>query len=150
MAKKIIILLIINVLCNTINTFSQQESNPSDQIIGKWMSAANDLKVEVYKENGIYRAKVIWFACLPNVSMNQFYDTENPNPALRSRPWLGLQILDGLQYYNGLEWNKGKVYDPNTGHTFSSVCRLESQNTLKVRGYWLYEWIGKNLIFYRV
>ncbi len=129
--------------------FKVNSQNNSDQIIGKWMSAENDLKVEVYKENGQYRAKVIWFVCEAGHSMSEFHDTENPTPSLRSRPWLGLQVLSNLHYNGGVEWNNGYIYDPNSGHTFSSVCRLKDYNTLTVRGFWMYEWIGKNLTFRR-
>ena len=62
------------VICLFTNTaFSQNEAN---QICGKWMSSENDLKVEVYQQNGQYRAKVTWFACLPGEEMKNFYDTK--------------------------------------------------------------------------
>jgi uncharacterized protein (DUF2147 family) len=124
--------------------------NDADKILGKWLNAANDMKVEVYKNNGRYEAKVIWFLCDAGFTMANFYDKKNPNTILRSRPWLGMNVLEGLQFRKRDEWNNGKIYDPNSGHTYSSICHLESDNTLKVRGYWLYEWMGKSLTFYRV
>ena len=135
------------LICLFTNTaFSQNDAN---QICGKWMSSENDLKVEVYQQNGQYKAKVIWFACLPGEEMKNFYDTENPTVSLRTRPWLGLQVLQNLQFKGNGEWGDGQIYDPNTGHTFSSVCRLEGKNALDVRGYWMYQWIGKSMKFYR-
>ena len=113
------------------------------------MSSENDLKVEVYQQNGQYKAKVIWFSCLPGEEMKNFYDTENPTVSLRTRPWLGLQVLQNLQFKGNGEWGDGQIYDPNTGHTFSSVCRLQGNNSLDVRGYWMYQWIGKSMKFYR-
>ncbi|MEY4903137.1 MAG: hypothetical protein RLZZ292_952, partial [Bacteroidota bacterium] len=86
------------------------QNNNSDQILGKWMSAENDLKVEVFKQNGQYRAKVIWFACEHGIPMKNFYDSNNPDASLRSRPWLGLQVLDGLHYNGSTEWNNGSIY----------------------------------------
>ncbi len=124
--------------------------NDTDKILGKWINAANDMKVEVYKNNERYEAKVIWFLCDPGYIMSDFHDKKNPNKALCSRPWLGMNVLEGLQFKKKNEWNNGKIYDPNSGHTYSSVCHLEGDNTLKVRGYWLYEWMGKSLTFYRV
>ena len=82
--------------------------------------------------------------------MTDFCDKKNPNQSLRRRPWLGMNVLEGLQFKKKNEWNNGKIYDPNSGHTYSSVCHLEGDNTLKVRGYWLYEWMSKSLTFYRV
>ncbi len=132
-----------------LNLFSQNPA-PQDAILGKWMNAENDLSVEVYKQNGQFRAKVIWFACVEGKKMSDFYDKKNPNTALRNRPWLGLEVLNNLQYKGGTEWNNGQIYDPNTGYTLRSVCRLENANKLTVRGYWMYEWIGKNLSFNRL
>jgi uncharacterized protein (DUF2147 family) len=140
MKKNIIIVFV------SITTFLQAQ-NGSDAILGKWMNVNKDLEVEVYKYNGQYHAKVIWFGCINGSKMSDFYDDKNPNPTLRTRPWLGLEVLNALNYNGGTEWNNGKIYDPNSGYTFSSVCRLENSNKLKVRGYWLYEWIGKSLTF---
>jgi uncharacterized protein (DUF2147 family) len=142
--KKIFLILVSVVIFAKANA-----QNNADQILGKWMSAENDLKVEVFKENGQFRAKVIWFACLAGHTMSEFYDTENPNAALRNRPWLGLQVLNNLSFDGKTEWKNGSIYDPNSGHTFSSVCRLKNANTLTVRGFWMYEWIGKNMTFYK-
>jgi uncharacterized protein (DUF2147 family) len=141
------ILIITLSFFSFFNLFAQ---NNSEQILGQWMSAENDIKVEVFKQDGAYRAKVIWFSCDSAHKMSDFYDTENPNTALRSRPWLGLQVLNNLHYNGGTEWNNGNIYDPNSGHTFSSVCRMKDDNTLTVRGFWMYEWIGKNMTFRRV
>jgi uncharacterized protein (DUF2147 family) len=138
--------LYFNLMIGLSNIYTQNEG---DKIIGTWMNAANDMKVEVYKTNGIYQAKVVWFGCDPGFTMTDFYDKKNPNPALRTRPWLGMNVLEGLRFKQRNEWGNGKIYDPNSGHTYDSVCHLTNENTLKVRGYWLYEWMGKSLVFYR-
>jgi uncharacterized protein (DUF2147 family) len=137
------------ILLGLLFFFKSHSQNKGDDILGKWMSSANDLKVEVYKENGQYRAKVVWFACKNGHTMSDFYDTKNPNVSLRTRPWLGLQVLDHLDYNGGIEWNNGSVYEPKSGRTFSATCYLHSYNTLTVRGFWMYEWFGKNLMFRR-
>jgi uncharacterized protein (DUF2147 family) len=143
--KSIVTLYFVTVCIS--NTYAQNEN---DKILGKWMSAAKDMTVEVYKSNGCYQAKVIWFVCDDGYVMSDFKDKKNPNVALRSRPWLGMNVLENLVFLHKNEWGKGKIYDPNSGNTFSSVCHLEGDKILKVRGYWLYEWMGKNLTFHRV
>jgi uncharacterized protein (DUF2147 family) len=144
--KKILIIVLFLSILNHLQGQSKQE----EAILGKWMNAEKDLKVEVYKQNGQYRAKVIWFDCIKGTTMTDYFDKKNPDKALRTRPWLGLEVLNALNYNGGTEWNNGNIYDPNSGYTFRSVCRLTNPNTLKVRGYWMYEWIGKSLIFNRV
>lgn len=123
----------------------------SERIVGKWMSENKDIAVEVYKVNDRFAAKVIWFVCDPKTpDMESFKDTENPDPKLRSRPWLGMVVVSDLKFNGDDEWNDGNIYDPNTGRTYRSVVRLNSAQELIVRGYWGIELFGKNLKFKKI
>lgn len=142
------ILLLLSALL-----FTAGENDPkSDQILGRWISAEKDLAVEVYKADDRYLAKVVWFDCSkPNTPpMAQHFDTENPNPKLRSRPWLGMVVLNNLGFNGKDEWNGGTVYDPNSGRTYRTVVRMASPNAIIVRGFWGIEFLGKNMRFNRV
>ena len=127
-------------------------TSPSDAILGDWMSVENNLKVHVFKENGQFKATIAWFdengyKC----KMNECTDEMNPDPALRSRKILGLQVLSGLEY-DATEnmWINGEIYDSNSGDTYDSVVKMPEKDKLYVRGYYLFEWLGKTLEFYRV
>jgi uncharacterized protein (DUF2147 family) len=133
-----------------IGLIAKAQDNPESAILGKWMNAEKDLAVEIYKHKEEFRAKVIWFECFDGSKMSDYTDKKNPNAALRSRSWVGMEVLNGLNFKGINTWHNGHIYDPNTGNTFRSVCRLENNNVLKVRGYWMYEWIGKNLVFIRM
>jgi uncharacterized protein (DUF2147 family) len=61
-------------------------------------------------------------------------DEANPNPALRNRPILGLQILRDFKPTGPGRWGGGKIYDPNTGRTYDSKLSLSSGGVLKVEG----------------
>jgi uncharacterized protein (DUF2147 family) len=124
---------------------------PSDRILGTWQSIAGDLRVTITEHDGQYAGRLVWFRCLPgDKPMEAHFDTENPSPALRNRPWLGLPIVQMLRYQGTNEWGGGTVYDPNTGRTYSAVVRLTGEEQLTVRGYWKVQWLGKNLAFRRV
>jgi len=60
-------------------------------------------------------------------------DVHNPNPALRNRPLIGLQILSGFKD-DGDRWSGGQIYDPDSGKTYYSVVKLNSDGSLKVSG----------------
>ncbi len=124
----------------------------SDQIVGRWMSEQKDLAVEVYKVKDHYAGKVVWFDCSKpgTPPMAQHFDTENPNPKLRSRPWLGMNVLNDLKFNGTDEWNSGTVYDPNSGRTYRTVVRMASSKSIVVRGYWGIELLGKNMRFNKV
>ena len=129
-----------------------QQTASADQLLGKWIAEDKNLEVEVFKKNGQYAARVVWFdTTKPGTpQMSEQLDTENPNPKLRSRPWLGLVVVNDLTYDNkAKEWGGGNIYDPNSGHTFRSVARLIGPGSLVVRGYWGVEFFGKSLNFSR-
>lgn len=59
-------------------------------------------------------------------------DAKNPDPALRTRSVVGVQILSAPQV-DGAGFN-GTLYNPNDGKTYSGSLKLTSANTLEVAG----------------
>jgi uncharacterized protein (DUF2147 family) len=59
-------------------------------------------------------------------------DRENPDPALRRRPLIGLKILIGMKPAGDGKW-KGAIYNPDDGKTYSSTVKLDG-DTMKVQG----------------
>lgn len=59
-------------------------------------------------------------------------DINNPDPALRSRPLVGLTLLSGFQDAGSI-W-KGTIYDPESGKSYSSRVSRNADGTLKVQG----------------
>lgn len=127
-------------------------SAKSDQIVGKWMSDRKDLLVEVFKTNHQYAARIVWFECrgMPMPKLDQYFDTLNPNPKLRARPWVGMEVVSRLTFDGQDEWRGGILYDPNSGKTYRSFVRLNSPRELKIRGYWGIELLGRDMIFKKV
>lgn len=128
-------------------------THPND-VLGTWMSVDNSVKVKVYKVNNQFRARIIWFNHLLSESKKPMHlssDIHNPNPNLRNRKILGMEILDGLRYdVQKKEWVDGKIYDASSGRYWNSSAKLLQNGTLKVRGFWKAEWIGKSISFRKV
>lgn len=61
------------------------------------------------------------------------YDTENPNPDLRTRALIGMPFLTGFKR-RGHKWVYGEIYDPETGKTYASKMRLKPDGTLSIKG----------------
>jgi uncharacterized protein (DUF2147 family) len=61
-------------------------------------------------------------------------DTANPDPALRSRPVVGLALLYGFHRDAPGRWVGGKIYDPDSGKTFDSTLTLQPSGALSVAG----------------
>ncbi|WP_245841858.1 DUF2147 domain-containing protein [Sphingomonas lenta] len=59
-------------------------------------------------------------------------DRNNPDPALRRRPVLGLAVLTGFTD-QGKDW-RGRIYDPRSGKSYKSILSRNPDGTLKVQG----------------
>lgn len=72
-------------------------------------------------------------------------DVHNPDPALRGRPVLGLELLSGYTF-TGKRW-EGKIYDPESGNTYSSRMHVDKQGNLAMRGYVGVPMLGRTATF---
>lgn len=123
----------------------------SDDILGKWLSFKEDRHngtIEIYRtEKGTYEGKVIWSET-PGRK-----DTLNPDPSLRDKPIVGLVILHNFKYEGENDWSGGRIYDPNNGKDYKSYMELEDdgkdKNTLRLRGYIGFSFIGRTAIWKR-
>ena len=61
-------------------------------------------------------------------------DVNNDDPALRSRPIVGLPLLQGFVPDGPDAWAGGTIYDPEGGKTYRSKLRLKGADTLEVDG----------------
>ena len=59
-------------------------------------------------------------------------DIKNPDPALRSKPLVGLDLLSGFVDAGDI-W-KGTIYDPESGKSYTSKVARNGDGTLKVQG----------------
>jgi len=72
-------------------------------------------------------------------------DDENPDPALRARPVVGISMFSEYDYKDRL-W-QGKIYDPETGNTYNSRMEVDKDGRLKIRGYIGLPLFGRTAIF---
>jgi uncharacterized protein (DUF2147 family) len=59
-------------------------------------------------------------------------DSNNPDPALRSRPMVGVSILSAFADA-GSDW-RGRIYNPEDGKSYKSIVTRERDGSLKVKG----------------
>lgn len=78
-------------------------------------------------------------------------DDKNPDPSLRNRPLLGINILSGFRSENRemTKWTGGTVYDPNNGKTYSSTIEADG-DSLKIRGFVGLPLFGRTVVWKRV
>ena len=131
----LVLLLTIAVLCATAWA-------DNDDILGTWFNQDKDAKIEIFKCGNDYCGKIVWLKN-PTYSADSKegtpgtpkLDTKNPDAAKRKTPLLDLQIVQRLQFSGDNQWKNGKIYDPDSGNTYSGEMRLDGADTLKLRGY---------------
>ncbi len=124
-----------------------------DDILGKWMAVDKSVSVNVYREGNSYQAKILWFdkSRGSGKPIHASIDSHNPNPELRHRKVIGMEILSNLTFNPEKQrWEHGKIYDASSGRTWDANVEVKDGNHLCVRGFWKWTWIGKSLCFTRI
>ena len=137
----------------TICSFKNSVNNNADAITGKWMSAEDNLEVEVFKTGSEYKARVVWFDDSDDKSkpMNVRCDIKNPHETLRTRKIIGMEVMHGLVYNAGDdEWHDGRIYDSRSGKDWNAKAWINKEGILKVRGYWHFSIFGQTMSLKRV
>ena len=115
----------------------------ADAITGIWWNAEKTAKIQVYEQNGKYFGKIVHLEKPNDEKGKPKTDVKNPNEKLRTRPRLGLVILQNLEYDKGGEYEDGEIYDPESGKTYSANAKLVGKDKLDLRGYIGFSLIGR-------
>ncbi len=97
---------------------------------GRWLTPAKDSIIEVAPCGAKMCGRVA--KILRPDANGATTDTKNPNPALRTRPILGMPILSDFTDA-GNQWS-GTIYDPRNGKSYRSNVARNADGTLKVQG----------------
>lgn len=131
-------------------------ASANDGILGKWVTKEGKSHITISKCAAGLCGKVTWLK-EPNYPADDDkgmagqpkIDRENPAPPLRSKPILGLQLLNGFKTNNGNVWEDGTIYDPENGKTYKCKMTLADAKTLNVRGFIGFSWIGRTTVWTR-
>jgi len=129
----------------------------NDAILGTWITEGGKSNVELYKCGNAVCGKIVWLKD-PNYGAGDSQvkdgkvkagdpkvDTENPDPAMRTKPIVGLVFLKNFTYDTGdEEFVNGEIYDPESGKLYVGELKLEGPNKLKLNGHLkISKWLGK-------
>lgn len=146
--KLIVLLLGLLFVIPSKAVFSQIKS---DDVLGFWLNAEKDAQVEITKKGDKYFGKIVWLKDpIDSKTGEAKTDTKNPDPAKRSRPTMGLGLLNNFTFSGKDEWGGGEIYDPKSGKTYSSYMKLGNHDLLKIRGYIGVSLIGRTTEWTRV
>lgn len=94
--------------------------------------------------------RVTWLRSPFDENGCELRDRYNPDPALRERPVVGVEILSGLEPAGDHVWTGGTIHDPASGNTYHCTLSLEGENRLRLRGYVGVPLFGRTTTWIRV
>ncbi|MBN8669229.1 MAG: DUF2147 domain-containing protein [Chitinophagales bacterium] len=125
-----------------------QSTYKGDDIIGVWLSEKRDGKIEIYRSGNKYDGRLIWGKAMFEADgITSKKDVKNGEEKLRTRNLKNLVILTNFTFEDGA-WEGGKIYDPESGKTYSCNIRMKG-NVLLIRGYIGLSMFGKTTIWSR-
>ena len=104
-------------------------------ITGRWLVEKKDAIVVIEPRGDGLAGRVDWAKDRDGIKGDERLDAKNPDPALRARKVLGLDILSGLPAAPDAEgWHRhGRIYNPKTGKSYPVKVRRESADRLRLR-----------------
>ena len=120
-----------------------------DAILGKWINSTAEAHIDISKRNDKYYGKLVWIKDPKGTEGTVKTDLKNPDPNLRKRTILGLEILKDFVFDDG-KWTDGSIYDPKSGKTYSCTLTLKDNGELSMRGYIGISLIGRSETWKRV
>lgn len=141
----------VTILLTATTAFGAGPGN----VLGLWKTDGGDSQLELFRCGEKICGKIVWLKVPKYIDSRDGpvgmikVDRKNPNPALRNRPILGLQVMKGLTAKGDNRWEKGTCYDPETGKSYKCKMRLASPARLELRGYIGISLIGRNFVLTR-
>lgn len=113
-----------------------------------WLVKEKTSKIQIYKAtDGKYYGKIIWLLH-PNENGKPKVDKNNPDPAHRNDPMLGLVLLKHFVKKSDKKYDEGAIYDPRNGKIYSCNISFEGDK-LEVRGYVGFSLLGQTTTWTR-
>jgi uncharacterized protein (DUF2147 family) len=94
--------------------------------VGDWLVKEGYAHIRIDNCNGKLWGIVAW-------EKAPGFDNENPDPAKKGRPILGMPILLAMAPTEPNKW-EGEIYNSNNGKTYSANVSLLNEDTLKLQG----------------
>lgn len=102
--------------------------------VGLWLTQAGDARVQVSHCGSKLCGKVVWLKDpIDPATGKAQVDDKNRDPALRSRPIMGLQLFINMTQTAANAWS-GRIYNADDGQSYDSTITIAGPSRLDVRG----------------
>ena len=103
---------------------------------GTWVTQGGDSKVRIVPCGGGFCGTIVWLN-------EDRKDSNNPDPSLRGRSLVGVQLIFNMQ--GSGDSYSGKLYNPRDGKSYSGNLLELGPGAIRVEGCWLGVCGGENL-----
>lgn len=118
--------------------------------VGVWNAEGGAARVAIEPCGDELCGRVVWLRSPFDDDGCELRDRHNPDPTLRRREVIGVEILRGLTPRSDGSWRDGRLYDPTSGNTYTCHLTLEGDDRLRLRGYVGIPLIGRTTTWIRV
>jgi len=118
--------------------------------VGLWYAEGGAAQVAIEACGNELCGRVVWLRSPLDEDGCDLRDRHNPDPTLRSRRVMGLEVLQGLKPRPKGSWVSGSIYDPATGNTYTCHLVLDGDDRLRLRGYVGIPLLGRTTTWTRV
>jgi len=134
--------IITTLIFAFVGLFAFSQTNAD--IVGEWYNAEKDAVITLFEENETVSGKITWMKFPNDDNGNPKTDPLNPDEKLKSRARMGMVMMSGFAYDEDSIWDEGELYDPKKGKAYSGMMTLKDANTLDLRGYIGFSFIGRS------
>lgn len=117
------IMLAVGALAFSAAVYAQT----AEDAVGVWLNPENGSHTEFYKCGDGVCGKIV------RVTDGQKTDDKNPDPAKKSRPIVGLVIMQGAKKTGPNKW-AGTLYNRADGKSYSGTLTVKSKNEVDLSG----------------
>jgi len=121
------ITFVLVLFCLRVVAFGQNAD--ADKILGTYATEGNKGKIVIKKSGNKYNGTLTW------THIADATDKNNPDKTKRNNKLVGTEIVKDFIYAGNHVWEKGNVYDPESGKTYSGKISLNKDGNLDVRGF---------------
>jgi len=106
----------------------------SANVFGTWLTEKGDARINVSKCGAGICGKIAWLRDpIDSQTGKPQIDDKNQNPALASRPLIGVNLFNNMRETGPGSW-AGSIYNAEDGQYYASKVTLQSPSTLHVEG----------------
>jgi uncharacterized protein (DUF2147 family) len=147
-------LLVLGMLVLLVVPCASAQESGSDALTGVWVTEEGDVRIKVSREGDTYTGVIVWLKepVYPEGHVHEGkpkFDRFNPDSSKRSRPLMGLSVLESFTYTGGGVWSGGRIYDADSGNTYRARITLRGDDQLELRGYIGISLFGRTTRAYR-